>query len=170
VPVILIGGGSRSGKSSYALQLAREKGERRVFVATAQGLDEEMLDRIERHQQERGDAFHTKEIPIELAGALPALALDYEVILLDCLTLWLSNVMFAEGVDVEPAVDELLSTVRELKGVTLVVVTNEVGSGIVPDSKLAREFRDHAGWLNARFAEVADEVYYMVFGCPLRAK
>ena len=163
--VILIGGGSRSGKSRYALELARQRGARPIFLATAQALDGEMAERIRKHREERGDGFVTLEEPLELAAALRALP-DCDAVVVDCLTLWVSNLMLAgRGIPTE----ELIAAARATAA-TVVFVSNEVGCGIVPENALARQFRDLAGALNQRVAAAADEVYWMVFGIPVKVK
>lgn len=157
--VVLVGGGSRSGKSRWAMDRARKRGERLVFIATAEALDEEMTARIAKHRAERDSMFQTIEEPLELARALRSAAAD--AIVVDCLTLWLAN---GQG-DVE----ETIAAAKE-QSAEVIFVTNEVGCGIVPDNAMAREFRDRAGFVNQRFAEAADEVYFMVFGQALRIK
>ena len=164
--IILIGGGSRSGKSSYALVLARQYGERRGFLATAQAFDDEMRQRIAQHQQERGADFVTIEEPLDLARIILAQQEAFDVLVIDCLTLWLSNVMLSGQ---EPRFDRLIETAAE-SPMQCILVTNEVGCGIVPENALARRFRDHAGILNQQAAARATEVYWMVFGVPLRVK
>ncbi len=163
--IILIGGGARSGKSRYALEKARGIAGTRAFVATAQAFDEEMTTRIRLHQEDRGGDFTTIEEPIELARVITAS--NFDVLVVDCLTLWLSNIMFADRFD---QIDALIAASKVTMG-TVIFVTNEVGSGIVPtDHALARDFRDRAGILNQRIAAIAQEVYLMVFGQPLRIK
>lgn len=157
--LVLVGGGVRSGKSRWALDRARKRGGRLVYVATAEALDEEMAARIARHRLERGDEFITVEEPRELAKSIRSIQAD--AIVVDCLTLWLSNVM--------GDVEDTIAAAKE-QPAEIIFVTNEVGCGIVPDNALAREFRDRAGVMNQRFAEAADEVYWMVFGQPLRVK
>jgi adenosylcobinamide kinase / adenosylcobinamide-phosphate guanylyltransferase len=158
--VVLIGGGSRSGKSRFALERARREGSNLVFIATAEARDEEMRERIAHHQAERGSEFRTVEAPLDLAGAIRSSEAD--AIVVDCLTLWLANTMQREFADLEDAAHSSRACV--------ILVTNEVGCGIVPDNALARQFRDLAGMLNQRMAEAAGEVYWMVFGQPLRVK
>jgi adenosylcobinamide kinase/adenosylcobinamide-phosphate guanylyltransferase len=166
VAVILIGGGARSGKSRYALEKARAIEGTRAFVATGHPSDEEMTARIARHRQERGEEFTTIEEPIELARALQA---NFDAMVVDCLTLWLSNIMFANK-DCDAEIDALLSAAQSATG-TIIFVTNEVGSGIIPtDHALSREFRDRAGILNQRVAAIAQEVYWMIFGQALKVK
>ncbi len=163
--IILIGGGARSGKSRFALEKARAIEGTRAFVATAQASDEEMSARIQRHREERGQEFSTIEEPIEL----PRIIADakFDVLVIDCLTLWLSNIMF---VNKTCETEALINAAQSAKG-TIIFVTNEVGSGIVPtDHAVSRDFRDRAGTLNQRIAAISDEVYFMVFGQPLRIK
>ena len=160
--LILVGGGARSGKSRWALDRARKRGDRLVYVATAEALDDEMSARIAHHRSERGGEFVTVEAPLDLAGAIRSLACD--AIVIDCLTLWLSNTMNMPDKTEETIAVALESTAH------VIVVTNEVGCGIVPENALAREFRDRAGRMNQRFADAADEVYWMVFGQALRVK
>jgi adenosylcobinamide kinase / adenosylcobinamide-phosphate guanylyltransferase len=167
VAVVLVGGGARSGKSRQALELARGRGPKLVFLATAQPFDSEMEARIARHRADRAEVFSTVEEPIEVAAAIRETRADALVV--DCLTLWLSNVMLTFGRDVDAEIEKLLSAAR-LSSAAVILVTNEVGCGIVPESALGRDFRDYAGILNQRAAAIADEVYWMVFGCPLRVK
>jgi adenosylcobinamide kinase/adenosylcobinamide-phosphate guanylyltransferase len=164
VALILIGGGARSGKSRFALDRARREGTKLVFIATAEARDEEMTRRIEQHRADRGPEFVTLEAPIELPAAIRSA--DGDAIVVDCLTLWLANILDR---DADAATRELEDAARSSKA-CVILVTNEVGSGIVPDNALAREFRDRAGILNQRMAEAATEVYWMIFGQPLRVK
>jgi adenosylcobinamide kinase/adenosylcobinamide-phosphate guanylyltransferase len=167
VAVILIGGGARSGKSRYGLELARQRGRTLAFLATAQAHDAEMEARIAQHRSERGPGFATIEEPYELGAAIQNA--KYDVILVDCLTLWLSNIMLSVGRQVDADIDSMLSAALKSTA-TVILVTNEVGCGIVPDNRLGREFRDRAGVLNQRAAEAAAEVYWMIFGQPLKVK
>jgi len=161
--LVLVGGGARSGKSRWALDRARGCGDRLVYVATAEALDDEMSARIARHREDRGDEFETIEEPLDLARAIRSAECD--AIVVDCLTLWLSNLMRES----DDKTEETIAAAKE-KHALVIFVTNEVGGGIVPDNALAREFRDRAGVMNQRFAEAADEVYWMVFGQALRVK
>ena len=163
--LILVGGGARSGKSRYALERSMSIAGTRAFIATAQAFDDEMTQRIAKHREERGETFVTIEEPVDLARAV---ASPFDVIVVDCLTLWLSNILLG-GRDVMKDFSTLEASLKETKG-TVILVTNEVGCGIVPENKLAREFRDYAGVLNSRIATIADEVYWMVFGQALRVK
>jgi adenosylcobinamide kinase/adenosylcobinamide-phosphate guanylyltransferase len=138
-----------------------------VYIATAEALDEEMSARIAKHRAERGTDFETAEAPLELAQAIQWSTGD--AIVVDCLTLWLSNLIHAPGRSIDTDMDATVQAARESTA-EVILVTNEVGCGIVPENALAREFRDRAGAMNQRFAEAADEVYWMVFGQPLRVK
>ena len=164
--IVLIGGGSRSGKSAKALEIARARGSRLALIATAQALDEEMRERIAAHRYARGPDFSTIEEPVDLAAAIERHAADFDAIVVDCLTVWLSNLMIA---GVEPRADGLIAASLAVPA-QVIFVTNEVGCGIVPDNELGRRFRDEAGRLNQRVAEAASEVYWMIFGCALRVK
>lgn len=166
-----ITGGARSGKSAFAEKLASGLTGRRAYVATAQALDAEMAARIEKHRQDRNTAWDTYEEPLATAELLRKLSTSHSIALLDCLTLWLSNVMaHAENDDaISSRADELVSAVKEFSGVCI-VVSNEVGLGIVPDNPLARKFRDFAGMLNQSVARVADEVYFTAAGIPMKIK
>ncbi|CAN7331420.1 bifunctional adenosylcobinamide kinase/adenosylcobinamide-phosphate guanylyltransferase [Phenylobacterium sp. LjRoot219] len=167
----LIIGGARSGKSAHAQALAEAEAARRggapVMIATAEALDAEMAERIARHRAERGPAWRTRETPLEAADALRSLAAT-DCAVVDCLTLWLNNLMFAER-DLEAATEALLCAAAESAG-EVILVTNEVGMSIVPENALARRFRDEAGRMNRRAAERADEVVVMFAGIPLRLK
>jgi adenosylcobinamide kinase/adenosylcobinamide-phosphate guanylyltransferase len=167
VAVILIGGGARSGKSRFALEKAQAIQGSRAFVATAEASDQEMTKRIQHHRAERGEEFTTIEEPIELARVIAEAKFD--VMVVDCLTLWLSNIMFANK-NCDAEADALVNASQAALGM-IIFVTNEVGSGIVPtDNALSREFRDRAGILNQRIGAISDEVYWMVFGQSLRVK
>jgi adenosylcobinamide kinase/adenosylcobinamide-phosphate guanylyltransferase len=164
---ILVTGGARSGKTRYALARAEALGPRRIYLATGQALDEEMADRIRRHKAERGPGWSTVEEPLEIAPLLGA----GEVVLLDCLTLWVSNLMMAGRDD-----EAILARFQELTDALaaaqshVVVVTNEVGLGIVPMNDMARRYRDLIGWIGQGVGQVADEVILMVAGQPIAAK
>ncbi|MCJ8518033.1 adenosylcobinamide kinase/adenosylcobinamide-phosphate guanylyltransferase [Pseudorhizobium tarimense] len=161
-------GGARSGKSVFAEQLAHASGLERHYVATGQAYDDEMRQRIARHQEDRGEGWYTHEVPVDLPLHLRQLQASDRVVLVDCLTLWLTNLMMAEA-DIESAGTDLLKGLSTWEG-RFVIVSNEVGLGIVPDNKMAREFRDHAGRLHQRIAMVADEVFFIAAGLPLKMK
>jgi adenosylcobinamide kinase/adenosylcobinamide-phosphate guanylyltransferase len=165
--MVLVGGGARSGKSAFALAYARGLGQRRAFVATAEALDDEMAARIARHREERGGAFTTIEAPRELSAALETISAD--VVVVDCLTLWLSNLLVA---DVAPAAIqdriEALAAVLARRRFHAVLVSNEVGMGLVPETPLGRQFRDLTGWAHQRLARASDEIYLATMGIVLR--
>jgi adenosylcobinamide kinase/adenosylcobinamide-phosphate guanylyltransferase len=171
LPFTLVLGGARSGKSALAQDsaeaVAAENGGRLVMIATAQAFDSEMVERIARHREDRGLAWTTLEAPLDLAGALEALGRG-DVVVVDCLTLWLSNLMLEER-DLATAAAGLVATARRFEG-ALWLVSNEVGFGIVPDNALARRFRDEAGRLHQALAQAADAVTLVVAGLPLRLK
>jgi len=168
--IILITGGARSGKSRYAEQRAGELGGRRLYIATAEAKDEEMTRRVAEHKKRRGDEWVTIEEPLELASALLAQRGRTDCALVDCLTIWLSNLLLHRDVNfAEAKTGELLETLPRLD-FHLLLVTNEVGSGIVPDNALARQFRDLAGWANQKIAAAADEVVLTVAGTPMIVK
>ncbi|WP_286949841.1 MULTISPECIES: bifunctional adenosylcobinamide kinase/adenosylcobinamide-phosphate guanylyltransferase [Brevundimonas] len=164
----LVLGGARSGKSSYAQrqaeQAAEAAGRPPLFIATAEAFDDEMRDRIARHQAERGQGWRQIEAPLDLAEAVRALSAE-DIAVVDCLTLWLSNQMLAER-DLAAAVDDLAQALAACPA-TLWVVSNEVGWSLVPDNPLGRRFRDEAGRLNQRIAAVADAACLIVAGMRL---
>ncbi|MBS3800535.1 MAG: bifunctional adenosylcobinamide kinase/adenosylcobinamide-phosphate guanylyltransferase [Thioalkalivibrio sp.] len=169
--VILITGGARSGKSAEALRLT-DGFARRVFIATAEAFDEEMRQRIERHQAERGNEWETVEEPLDLAGAVRRMDDPQSAVVIDCLTVWLGNLMHRDANTAEdaPSCAELVDALRRSCAGRVIVVTNEVGMGIVPEHALSRRYRDVAGRLNQRVAAIADRVILMVSGQPLVVK
>ncbi|MBJ7408373.1 MAG: bifunctional adenosylcobinamide kinase/adenosylcobinamide-phosphate guanylyltransferase [Bradyrhizobium sp.] len=165
--VILITGGARSGKSTRAEKRARAFPGRPVYIATAEALDGEMAERIAKHRARRGTDWVEREVPLDLVQVL--IATDGGgARLVDCLTLWLSNLMHA-GRDWEREVNALAAALIKLES-PVVLVTNEVGLGIVPDNALARSFRDAAGIMNQTIAAAADEVEFVVAGLPMKLK
>jgi len=169
--VILITGGARSGKSAAALRLADGYAPC-VFIATADAFDDEMQERIARHQAERGDKWRTLDAPVDLAGAIGSVAAPQAAVVIDCLTVWLGNLMHYDQATTEdsPACAALLEALRLSPAARIVLVTNEVGMGIVPDNPLSRRFRDVAGRLNQRIAAAADRVILAVCGQLLTIK
>jgi adenosylcobinamide kinase / adenosylcobinamide-phosphate guanylyltransferase len=167
----LILGGARSGKSRFALELAGNFPQPRLYLATAQAGDEEMAARIAQHRRDRGEGWDTREVPLDLSGAITQAQGRYQVILADCLTLWLTNWLIREGdaTALKNVCLELVATLKESSTPTI-LVSNEVGWGIVPDNPLAREFRDWAGWLHQNLAAAADLVTLLVAGIPLMVK
>ncbi|MGA7760627.1 MAG: bifunctional adenosylcobinamide kinase/adenosylcobinamide-phosphate guanylyltransferase, partial [Candidatus Binataceae bacterium] len=162
----------RSGKSAHALALAQQAaGTRRFFIATAEALDEEMRERIAHHRTSRSADFATIEEPIAIGAALSKLASRADIVVVDCLTLWISNLLMTRCGD-----EEILDEARELAATMTgapfasIVVTDEVGAGIVPENAMARRFRDLLGWTNQAIAQNAERVLLMVAGYPLRVK
>lgn len=163
---VLVLGGARSGKSSYAEALVEASGRTQVYLATAgPARDGEMADRIARHVARRGDRWRTVDAPLDLAGAVREASRPDAALLVDCATLWLANLLEA-GIEPDAAVEDLCGAVDGLSG-PVVIVSNEVGHGIVPANALARAFRDHHGRMNQRLAAVMDHVVLMVAGRAL---
>ncbi len=164
-------GGGRSGKSHHALSLAQGYQGRLALIATAEPFDDEMRVRIKKHREDRGDSFITIEDPFELGSALESLSADVEVVVIDCLTVWLGNLMHhrEKKDDDYPEVAQFLDLLGE-PPCHIIIVSNEVGMGIVPHNALARRFRDLAGWVNQQVAERADCVILMVSGIPIIVK
>jgi adenosylcobinamide kinase / adenosylcobinamide-phosphate guanylyltransferase len=165
---LLVLGGARSGKSAYAQRLAEAQAPDRLYLATAAAGDDEMAARIARHRRDRGHGWTTLEEPLEIAAALVTHAQPRRVVVVDCLTLWLSNLMLA-GRDLGPAVRSLVDAIVELTG-PAILVSNEVGMGIVPDNKLGRDFRDWQGRANREIGAACDAVIFVAAGLPLQLK
>jgi len=161
----LIIGGAKSGKTAHALASCPAP---HCYIATAQALDPEMENRITAHKAERGETWGLAEAPLDLAGAIQTEAAEGRTLLIDCLTLWLSNLMHHErALDTET--DALLAAAQSAPG-QIIMVSNEIGLGLVPMEKLSREFRDAQGWLNQRIAAVADNVRFIAAGLPMVLK
>jgi adenosylcobinamide kinase / adenosylcobinamide-phosphate guanylyltransferase len=165
--ITLILGGARSGKSSHAEQLAG-RAKKRIYIATAEAIDDEMRERIAEHRHRRGSDWLTCEAPLDLVEAITAADERNGFVLVDCITVWLANLMHHEC-DIHAEADRLYRTLEALKG-RVVIVANEVGLGIVPDNALARRFRDEAGRINQKIAAIASEVIFMSAGIPLVLK
>ena len=161
-------GGARSGKSRYAQARAEAIAGRHIFIATAQAHDAEMRDRIARHRADRDEKWQTVEAPHDLAAAIDAANGADAIVLVDCLTIWISNLMLAEA-DIEAATRALCEAIGRFEG-QLILVANEVGLGIVPDNALARRFRDEAGRTNQAVAAAVREVQMIFAGLPQRLK
>jgi len=168
---ILILGGCRSGKSNHALQLAESMGPHRIFVATCVPHDEEMQRRVDLHRQERGDSWTTREVPLDLAGTIRDTDSSADVMLVDCLTLWLSNLLMESDDEayIKESIRDLAEAVRSA-ACGVILVSNEVGAGIVPENRLARQYRDLAGWTNQAMAAACDRVVWTVAGIPVTIK
>ena len=165
---VFVLGGARSGKSSFALGQASALPGRKAYIATAQAFDDEMKVRIERHRLERPDDWDTFEEPLDLPGLLAKIKDSHDVILIDCLTLWLSNLMLADK-DILKETESFISALTTFGGL-LFAVSNEVGFGIVTGNEMAWNFRDLAGTLNQRVAAAADQVYLIAAGIPIKIK
>jgi adenosylcobinamide kinase/adenosylcobinamide-phosphate guanylyltransferase len=164
---ILITGGARSGKSTLAERMTLSMGRPAIYIATAQAWDDEMTERIAQHRARRGPEWQTLAEPLDLVGALQG-SDGAGPRLVDCITLWLTNVMLAER-DWQAEVDALADAIARQRA-PVIFVTNEVGSGIVPENALARSFRDAAGWTNQQLATTCDELWLCVSGHPLKVK
>lgn len=169
--LILITGGCRSGKSQFALDYANRHFHKKLYLATCEALDEEMVKRIEHHKKRRGLDWQTVEEPIKIAEAIRQHENAIEVILLDCITLWLSNLLMRQESDHEimNEVSRLMDTVKQGQ-TSFIFVSNEVGMGIVPVDPLGRRFRDLSGMANQKIAEVAHTVIFIVSGIPIFLK
>jgi adenosylcobinamide kinase/adenosylcobinamide-phosphate guanylyltransferase len=176
--ITLILGGARSGKSSHALQIAQASGKSVTFLATAQACDDEMSARIDKHKSERPAHWHTLEVPLDLAPRLANIHTD--VVILDCVTLLVSNLLMQyvkdDAVEEEPflqasrsEIDSLIAGIRA-SNQHWIIVSNEVGLGLVPPYQLGRVYRDGLGWANQRLAKDADEVLFLVAGIPMNVK
>lgn len=166
---ILVLGGARSGKTSLAERIAMRVGDKPAYLATAEALDDEMRERVRTHQQQRAKTFATLEEPLNLSAAITRAAKAHDAILVDCLTLWITNMIVANQ-NVAGAVDELIETLNATTTSRVILVTNEVGLGIVPDNAMARMFRDLAGSAHQRIAEICEDVYFVVAGLPMVLK
>ena len=164
----LILGGARSGKSSYAEKLALSFDLEPIYIATAQAKDDEMVDRIRHHKLRRNADWKTIEEPLNISKVIVDHSSPHNVILIDCLTLWLSNI-FAKSLNFETEIKTLVEAVAAAKG-PIIFVSNEVGQGIVPINELARNFRDEAGRLNQQIAASVANVYVIMAGLPLPIK
>jgi adenosylcobinamide kinase / adenosylcobinamide-phosphate guanylyltransferase len=170
--LVFVIGGCRSGKSRHALQTAEKiAAKRRVYIATCMPQDAEMKQRVARHQKERGPNWATVEEPLHLSQAILENSLKAEVILVDCLTLWVNNLLMATANEkqIEEKIFQLIDTLGKAAG-PIVLVSNEVGAGIVPENRLARQYRDIVGLVNQAVAKAASKVIWMVAGIPLTIK
>ena len=180
--IILCSGGARSGKSEFAERLALATAGRKAYVATGQAFDEEMIDRIKKHQERRGEIWNNFEVPLHLADEWENISQSADVILIDCLTMFTTNHMMAHGsiqgqqdanqleATVLTELETLLAAIKSCEGKTVIFVTNEIGLGIVPDNKLARYFRDIAGRVNRTVATAADKLYLTISGVTIELK
>ena len=169
--LIFITGGCRSGKSQYALDYANRHFSKKIYLATCEALDDEMIQRVETHKRLRGPEWLTIEEPVEIIDRIKQYSDNAGVILLDCLTLWLSNLLLKgnNNLKMMEAIEGLIHSLRERR-ISVIIVSNEVGMGIVPADPLSRRFRDLSGMTNQKIAEVADTVIFMVSGMPVFLK
>ena len=170
--IVFVIGGCRSGKSSYAMQTAEKvPAEQKIFIATCVPQDDEMKRRVARHQKERSQNWVTVEAPLDLPEAILQNSRRGDVILIDCLTLWVSNLLIETG-DEKKIEDTISRLIEALEKATcpIVLVSNEVGTGIVPENRLARQFRDITCWVNQAVARCANKVVWMVAGIPVTVK
>lgn len=180
--IILCSGGARSGKSEFAERLALATEGRKAYVATGQAFDEEMIDRIKKHQERRGEIWNNFEVPLHLAKEWQNISQTADVILIDCLTMFTTNHMMAHAsiqgqqdanqleATVLTELETLLASIKSCEGKTVIFVTNEIGLGIVPDNKLARYFRDIAGRVNRTVAMAADKLFLTISGVTIELK
>ena len=169
--ITFILGGARSGKSSYAAALAGRSGKRVAFIATCQGLDREMRKRIASHRRSRPPSWKTFEEPLDVRSALKRVGPGFDVVLIDCLTLLVSNLLLGGmvGVSIEKKITEIIKELKKMRSDSI-IVSNEVGLGIVPENSLARDFRDIGGRVNQIASREADEVYFLAAGLPIKIK
>jgi adenosylcobinamide kinase / adenosylcobinamide-phosphate guanylyltransferase len=167
--ITFIIGGAKSGKSSFALKKAESLPGRKAYIATAEPFDDEMKERIAKHKTQRGKDWQTFEEPVNMARVFKETGNGFAAVVIDCLTLWLTNILLGTG-QPEAEIGSFLSSIKEKNHPPFFVVSNEVGMGIVPDNALSRRFRDLAGHLNQQVAQIADEVYLVTAGIPLRIK
>ena len=170
--IIFVTGGCRSGKSTYAMQTAEKMpAEQKVFIATCVPQDDEMKQRVAKHQKERSQSWVTVEVPLDLPEAILKNSQEENVILVDCLTLWLSNLLMETDDEnkIEKIIAQLTASLEKALG-TVVLVSNEIGTGIVPENKLARQYRDIIGLANQAVAKTAGKVIWMVAGIPVTVK
>jgi adenosylcobinamide kinase/adenosylcobinamide-phosphate guanylyltransferase len=184
VKITFVIGGARSGKSSFVLNEVSKLEGTRAYVATGEALDDEMLDRISKHKEDRGPEWNTYEEPLDIAKVITDINDTYRVVVIDCLTLWLSNVLIrAQSTEhrtqtTEKSMQELIEALKCFKNPSrvtrhasrLFIVSNELGMGIVPENAMAREFRDLTGFLNQKVAAIADEVFLVTAGIPMKIK
>ena len=169
--LILVTGGARSGKSFFAQRLAQDREGRTVFIATAEAGDDEMRTRVEKHRRGRPSTWHTIEEPCRLFEAVRTCEGIFDVVLIDCMALWISNLLL-KGRDETGILQEVSTLVATCQALAaqVIIVSNEAGMGIVPDNRLSRSFRDILGKTNQEIASAADEVFFLVAGIPLQIK
>ena len=168
--LILVLGGARSGKSSWALQYAESNNENLLFLATAEIIDEEMEERVRLHKENRGPKWSLVEEPLELSNVLKEGASEYDVILIDCITVWLGNVLYKQGRNKAEYYIERFLEALKLRPCNVIAVANEVGTGVVPAHESGRIFRDLSGSLHQKISAMADKVVFTIAGIPMFLK
>ena len=168
--IALVLGGARSGKSAWALEYVQNSYDSYMFLATAEVMDDEMADRVRLHKRARGPKWQLREEPLEIADILESEDCAVEAILIDCMTIWLSNVLLKKGEEKVPVYQSALLHALARSHQSVIIVSNEVGSGIVPEHFLGRQYRDMAGSLNQKLAAAADKVVMTVAGLPIFLK
>ena len=168
--IALVLGGARSGKSSWALEYVENSYNSYIFLATTQVMDEEMANRVRLHKEARGPKWQLREEPLEIADILESSGCNVEAVLIDCMTIWLSNVLLKKGEEKVPVYQNALLEALARTDQSIIIVSNEVGTGIVPEHPLGRQYRDMAGYLNQKLAAVADKVVMTVAGLPIYLK
>jgi adenosylcobinamide kinase / adenosylcobinamide-phosphate guanylyltransferase len=171
IGTMLVIGGCRSGKSRHALHLTEQIPGQKIFIATCIPQDNEMEERVQRHQQQRSDTWNTIEVPIFLPEAIDTYGIKGNVLLVDCLTLWISNLIMhdEDHTKIDTHITALTRSLEKAE-CPVILVSNEVGCGIVPENNMARRFRDIAGFTNQKVADCADRVIWMVAGIPVKIK
>ncbi len=182
--IIFVTGGARSGKSTFAESYCLDKSENPGYIATAETLDEEMIDRVKKHKQQRGSVWQTYEQTLNIQDIVESILNKHDYVLLDCITIYISNMMFSKCLDfddisiegindiesyIKNSINMIIEKSKTAKG-NLVIVSNEIGLGIVPENKIARIYRDYAGRANQICASNADEVYMVISSIPVRIK
>ena len=168
--IVFVLGGARSGKSSWALEYTEKHYDSYMFLATAEVMDEEMADRVRLHKEVRGPKWQLREEPLEIAQVLETDVAGVEAVLIDCMTIWLSNVLLKQGEKKVPVYrNRFIEALAQTKA-SVIIVSNEVGTGIVPEHPLGRQYRDMAGFLNQQLAAAADKVVMTVAGLPIFLK
>lgn len=168
--LILVGGGGSSGKTAFSLNLAKRLGPRRTYIATAEAKDKEMENKIARHRIERGSEFETIEAPLALSETVSSLS-NTDVVVVDCLTLWLTNLLLRDETQAQILRKvECLANLAQRSAFPIILITNEVGMGLIPESSLGRSFRDLTGRTHQKFGDAAEEIYFTLLGSVFQIK
>ena len=168
--IVFVLGGARSGKSSWALNYTEKNYDSYMFLATAEVMDDEMAERVRLHKEDRGPQWKLREEPLDIADVLKTGCKGVDAVLIDCMTIWLSNVLLKKGEEKVPVYQNGLIEALNQSTQSVIIVANEVGTGIVPEHPLGRQYRDMAGFLNQKLAAIADKVVMTIAGLPLYLK